>query len=583
MNPQDSQIHSCTVVSVIGVRVPSLRGNRPARIRRGTAHGRRGNGAAPGGDGHPAAGRRRDARGPARAAHAEGALHGRRLGVPRRRGRHDGGRGRRGAPHRRHPRARGGGRDRPRRPGRAREVLPVDHAARGEDPLRHALLPRAGAAGPGAAHRRRRMRRRRLGRAAGRAGRLPPRRARTRLPDDQAPRAARRVPQRRGAARPRARARRRAGRAAGDQGGRDRADRAARRGRRLRRLTVRTPRVRAAPRARRPVHYIRAMLSTLPPELHQAAERYLTCELVTIDGSGRPIAWPVTPYFRAAEGCIDVTTGVGYPKKADDAERNPRVAMLFSDPTGSGVADAPMVLVQGIARVDDSDLEANRRRFEDEMARKLPALHALAPTGPMKRFFSWYYDRIYLHVRPERVYVWSRGEVEAEPALYDAHVEEVRSGHNEEPEEGHAPPEGGMDVWDPRLDRLGTDDATAVLAFVGPDGFPFAVRVPVRADQAAHVVRIEADPVGAPIEAGPACLCAHSHAEDLTWQHSFQVRGDLVEEGSSFVLHPHRIVAGLQLPQSAFERYRVNVRKILRFRRTARERTHSRAGAGTPG
>jgi hypothetical protein len=315
------------------------------------------------------------------------------------------------------------------------------------------------------------------------------------------------------------------------------------------------------------------MSSTLPPELAQAAERYLTCEFVTIDASGRPIVWPVTPYFRADEGCIDVTTGVGYPKKADDAARNPRVALLFSDPTGSGVDPAPTVLVQGTARVDDRDPAANAERYEREMAAKLPALHALAPSGPLKRLFSWYYERIYLHVRPERVYVWPPGDGDAEPTLYDAHVEEVRSGHNEEPEEGHPPPEGGLDVWDRRLDRLGREDPTAVLAFVGPDGFPFAVRVPVRADEERCVVHVDADPVGAPIEPGPACLCAHSHAEDLTWQHSFQVRGDLVEEGAHFVLHPHRVVAGLQLPSSQFERYRVNVRKILRFRRTARERS----------
>jgi hypothetical protein len=322
------------------------------------------------------------------------------------------------------------------------------------------------------------------------------------------------------------------------------------------------------------------MPSTLPPELAQAAERYLTSEFVTIDAAGRPIVWPVTPYFRADEGCIDVTTGVGYPKKADDAARNPRVALLFSDPTGSGVERAPMVLVQGIARVDDSDPAANRERYEREMAAKLPALHALAPTGPLKRFFSWYYDRIYLHVRPERVYVLADGDTDSEPTLYDAHVEEVRSGHNEEPEEGHAPPEGGLDVWDPRLDRLGREDATAVLAIVGPDGFPFAVRVPVRADAASCVVHIEADPVGAPIEAGPACLCAHSHADDLTWQRSFQVRGDLIERDGRLVLHPHRVVAGLQLPSSQFERYRVNVRKILRFRKTARDRARERGGAG---
>jgi hypothetical protein len=321
------------------------------------------------------------------------------------------------------------------------------------------------------------------------------------------------------------------------------------------------------------------MPSTLPPELAQAAERYLTCEFVTIDAAGRPIVWPVTPYFRASEGCIDVTTGVGYPKKADDAARNPHVALLFSDPTGSGVEPAPMVLVQGTARVDDSDPAANRERYEREMAAKLPALHALAPTGALKRFFSWYYDRIYLHVRPERVYVWANGDIDTEPALYDAHVEEVRSGHNEEPEDGHAPPEGGLDVWDPRLDRLGREDPTAVLAIVGPDGFPFAVRVPVHADPEQCVVHIDSDPVGAPIEAGPACLCAHSHADDLTWQRSYQVRGDLIEHRGRLVLHPHRVVAGLQLPSSQFERYRVNVRKILRFRRTARERERSSAGA----
>src|SRR3954464_5318932 len=253
------------------------------------------------------------------------------------------------------------------------------------------------------------------------------------------------------------------------------------------------------------------MPTSLPPELAQAAERYLTCELVTIDAVGRPIVWPVTPYFRADEGCIDVTTGVGYPKKADDAARNPHVALLFSDPTGSGVTDAPTVLVQGIARVDDADLDANRERYEREMARKLPALHALAPTGPLKRFFSWYYDRIYLHVRPERVYVWAHGELETDPTLYDAHVEEVRSGHNEEPEEGHAPPEGGMDVWDPRLDRPGAGapppgPAPAAAArsggargSAGRARAPAAGGAPGGAGGPPPVVRIEDDPVGAPI------------------------------------------------------------------------------------
>ena len=76
---------------------------------------------------------------------------------------------------------------------------------------------------------------------------------------------------------------------------------------------------------------------------------------------------------------MDVTTGLGYPKKANDARANPLVSLLFSDPTGSGLRDAPMVLVQGTADVDDRDLEANRARYARESAAKLPAISKMMP------------------------------------------------------------------------------------------------------------------------------------------------------------------------------------------------------------
>jgi len=319
------------------------------------------------------------------------------------------------------------------------------------------------------------------------------------------------------------------------------------------------------------------MTSSLPPEILAVFERFITTEYVTIDARGQPIAWPVTPYFDADEGCIDVTTGLGYPKKADDAATNPHVALLFSDPTGSGLNDAPMVLVQGTAVVDDRDLDANRERYGRESLVKLPATRAMAPPEPLKRFFSWYYTRIYVHVRPERIYVWPRANLGAEPQLYDAHIEEVRSGHNEEPLEGHAPPAGGGLAWDPRLDELGRTYPSAVLAFVAPDGFPFAVRVPVRADAAAGVVRFDADPVGAPFDAGLACLTAHAHAPDFTWQRNFQVRGDLVHDPDGWVLRPQRVVGGFELPPgSMVARYRLNARKIARFARVAHRRQRDR-------
>jgi len=313
------------------------------------------------------------------------------------------------------------------------------------------------------------------------------------------------------------------------------------------------------------------MTGSLPVNVQQVFERFITTEYITVDRAGQPIAWPVTPYYRTADPCIDVTTGLGYPKKADDAQHNPQVSLLFSDPTGSGLKDPPAVLVQGIAEVDDRDLDANRERYDREVHEKLPGATSAEPPAFLKRFFGWYYTRIYVHVRPERIYVWPRGDFSVEPEMYGAHLEEVRSGHNEEPEPGHADPEGGGVAWDARIDELGDRYRTAVLAVVCPDGFPAAVRLRIAPDRESGVIRIEGDPVGVPLEPGLACLTAHDHAADFSWQRNFQVRGDLVQREGRWSLVPHKMVGGFELPPaSTVARYRLNFAKTLRFRRIAK-------------
>jgi hypothetical protein len=310
--------------------------------------------------------------------------------------------------------------------------------------------------------------------------------------------------------------------------------------------------------------------ASLPADVQAVFDRFITTELTTVDRTGQPITWPVTPYYRPGDPCIDVTTGLGYPKKADDARANPLVALLFSDPTGSGLQDPPVVLVQGSAEVDDRDLEHNRARYARESAEKLPGLAKLLPPEPFRRFLDWYYTRIYIHIRPERVYVWRRGAVDGEPELYDAHMEEVRSGHSEEPARFHAAPEGGATAWHPRLEELGATYPSAVLSIISPDGFPFAIRVPVRTDEANHCVSIEAPPEGVPLQPGLACLTAHVHDARLSWMKNFQVRGDLVLRDDTWALVPHRLVEGFEAPASRLAMLRANAGKAIRFRRTAK-------------
>jgi hypothetical protein len=317
--------------------------------------------------------------------------------------------------------------------------------------------------------------------------------------------------------------------------------------------------------------------ASLPLEIQHVFDRFLTAEFTTIDAHGRPICWPLTPYYEPGDPCIDVTTALGFPKKADDARANPKVSLLFSDPTGSGLDGPPQVLVQGIAEVDDRDLDANRERYRRESVAKLPGTAKLQPPKPLLRLFDWYFTRLYLHVRPERVYVWPGGDVTREPQLFDAHLEEVRSGHDEEPEGPQAEVEGGSPVWDERMDELGARYPEAVVSLVAPDGFPFSVRVPISVDRAERRVRIAADAIGVPVQPGLACVTAHDHGPDFGWQRNFQVRGDLVEDNGGWVVIPHRLRGGIELPPvSKLELYRINGGKILRFRREAKRQLRLR-------
>ena len=257
------------------------------------------------------------------------------------------------------------------------------------------------------------------------------------------------------------------------------------------------------------------MTASLPDEVQQVFDSFITTEFTTVDRRGQPICWPVTPYYRPGDTCIDVTTALGYPKKALDARANPKVALLFSDPTGSGLEAPPQVLVQGIADVDHRDLDANRERYGASRSRSCPARRGSYPPRPCSGV-GFYFTRIYVHVRPERVYVWPDGDATREPRLFDAHMEEVRSGHDEEPDAPHAAAEGGAPVWDSRMAELGEryPEGGALARRAGrlpvqPEGADLGGRV-----RAARAHRGERG--GLPVQPGLACLTAHDHHPDFT-------------------------------------------------------------------
>jgi hypothetical protein len=258
-----------------------------------------------------------------------------------------------------------------------------------------------------------------------------------------------------------------------------------------------------------------------------------------------------------------VTTALGMPRKANEARRNPRVALLFSDATGAGIDRPAMVLVQGSARVDDADLGANRRRYRADTAAK--------PSGPLAApvadRFDWYFTRIYIEIRPERALVW-RGST-AVPDVLGSLPETAA------PAPGDY---GGIARPNRRIAEIGRRYDTAVLSAIGPAGYPFSVRLPMTADRRGRSIAIHAEPTGIDLRPGPVCVTAHDHDPELRWARNFQVRGDLLRDAHGWLVVPHRVVDGFELPPTgSLVRAIANIPKIRRFRRTAARERSSRS------
>jgi hypothetical protein len=103
-----------------------------------------------------------------------------------------------------------------------------------------------------------------------------------------------------------------------------------------------------------------------------------------------------------------VTTSIALAQKVFNVRRDPRVSLLFSDPTASGLEDPPAVLVQGDAEAPD-ELVTSVEGFEDELRlayRRQPASGAYSANPVTRYLMDWYYMRLLILVTPRRVLWW---------------------------------------------------------------------------------------------------------------------------------------------------------------------------------
>lgn len=283
-----------------------------------------------------------------------------------------------------------------------------------------------------------------------------------------------------------------------------------------------------------------------PEELLPVFRRSVTCEFASLTRSGRAITMPLVPYLGADGRTLDVSTGLAYPTKAERVRRNPRVALLYSDPVGSGLTNPPVALVTGWGAVRDGDLQANTDRYIREMLAKDPQ-NGLGMPKALARRLNWYFGRIWIEVVPKRILWWPGGRTDEAPRIWDA-PEGTAPRDSDPPPSGKAPAQWKAAPTDWRavaahaVAKLGAP----ILTTVDAEGFPIPIRVQeARLTPEGFVMTV---PRGVPAPpAGPACLTFHTHPEVFTGQENRLFAGEVAPGGDGAIFRVERAIADWSL------------------------------------
>jgi hypothetical protein len=156
----------------------------------------------------------------------------------------------------------------------------------------------------------------------------------------------------------------------------------------------------------------------VPPEVEAVFQQVRTCEFTTLAKDHTPITWPTVALYQPAQARFVITTSIGLPHKAYNLRRTPRVAMLYSDPTGSGLTAPPAVLVQGTAVCPDQVVTQGQEL--DALGRLLMVrqpVSARYSANFVARWLSdWYLMRLLIYVTPRRIRWWPHGDL-SQPAV----------------------------------------------------------------------------------------------------------------------------------------------------------------------
>jgi general stress protein 26 len=161
-------------------------------------------------------------------------------------------------------------------------------------------------------------------------------------------------------------------------------------------------------------------MNLLPDWMYHAIEESFTCQFASTTALGIPVALPVfLNHFDPDTGTLIISSPAAM-KRVENVRQRPRVAILFS-PTGIGPGEPQHVLlVQGLAEVDTSDLESGWKRYFAGWARRQPS--ARESLAKMAQAMPGYIHRAIIRVHPTRFLGWPEGDLQQAPFIVEVNA-----------------------------------------------------------------------------------------------------------------------------------------------------------------
>jgi general stress protein 26 len=229
-------------------------------------------------------------------------------------------------------------------------------------------------------------------------------------------------------------------------------------------------------------------IQLLPDWMYHTIEESFTCQFTSVTKSGTPVALPVfLNHFDPDTGTLIISSPAAV-KRLENVRQHPEVAMLFSQ-VGVGKGESPHVLlVQGMAEVDDTDLEHGWKRYFAGWARRQPSARETVPK--MRQMWPGYVQRAIIRVQPTRFLGWPEGDMQRTPEAVEVHGATSENQRppalSRRPRSGRVTESDVMIVWTDELIAQIGSYSRAALSYMGESGYPVTLPLPFTFDRLEH-------------------------------------------------------------------------------------------------